>query len=81
MLDIARYQHNAAVKALASQLGITLLFLPSYWPNLYLIERLYKFTKHRALYCRYLPSSLTFLPPSKKSLTAFRARTPSSWRR
>ena len=25
----ARYQHNAAVKALASQLGITLLFLPT----------------------------------------------------
>ena len=28
VLDNARYQHNAAVKALASQLGITLLFLP-----------------------------------------------------
>ena len=30
VLDNARYQHNAAVKALASQVGITLLFLPSY---------------------------------------------------
>ena len=28
VLDNARYQHNAAVKALATQLGITLLFLP-----------------------------------------------------
>ena len=40
VLDNARYQHNAAVKALASQLGITLLFLPSYSPNLNLIEPL-----------------------------------------
>src|SRR4051812_12108915 len=30
VLDNARYQHNAAVKALAQGLGITLLFLPSY---------------------------------------------------
>ena len=43
VLDNARYQHNAAVKALAGHLGITLLFLPSYSPNLNLIERLWKF--------------------------------------
>ena len=41
VLDNARYQHNAAVKALATQLGITLLFLPAYSPNLNLIERLW----------------------------------------
>jgi hypothetical protein len=43
VLDNARYQHNAAVKTLAKELGITLLFLPSYSPNLNLIERLWKF--------------------------------------
>jgi hypothetical protein len=43
VLENARYQHNAAVKALAHELGITLLFLPSYSPNLNLIERLWKF--------------------------------------
>lgn len=53
VLDNARYQRNAAVQALAVQLGITLLFLPSYSPNLNLIERLWKFIKRSQLYGRY----------------------------
>ena len=60
VLDNARYQHNAAVKALAKQLGITLLFLPSYSPNLNLIERLWKFIKRQALYGRYHPTFADF---------------------
>jgi transposase len=34
-------------------LGIELLFLPTYSPNLNLIERLWKFTKKEVLYSRY----------------------------
>lgn len=53
VLDNARYQRNAVVQALAADLGITLLFLPSYSPNLNLIERLWKFIKRETLYGRY----------------------------
>lgn len=53
VLDNARYQHNQAVKDLAASLGIELLFLPGYSPNLNLIERLWRFIKKEALYGRY----------------------------
>ena len=49
VLDNARYQHCKKVMAEAERLGIQLLFLPSYSPNLNVIERLWKFTKAKAL--------------------------------
>jgi transposase len=68
VLDNARYQRNAVVQALASQLGITLLFLPSYSPNLNLIERLWKFIKRRALYGRYHPTFAEFQAAIQETL-------------
>jgi transposase len=68
VLDNARSQHNATVKALAEQLGITLLFLPSYSPNLNLIERLWKFIKRRTLYGRYHPTFADFQAAIQETL-------------
>src|SRR5512146_1813557 len=53
VLDNARYQKCALVQTLAASLGIELLYLPSYSPNLNLIERLWKFVKKECLSCRY----------------------------
>lgn len=60
VLDNARYQKCRAVKALAESLGIELLYLPPYSPNLNLIERLWKFVKKECLACRVLPTYEAF---------------------
>jgi transposase len=53
VLDNARYQKCELVMVLAAALKIELLYLPSYSPNLNLIERLWRFIKREALYGRY----------------------------
>ena len=53
VMDNARYQRNSKVMAYAESLGVELLFLPSYSPNLNLIERLWKFVKKECLYGKY----------------------------
>lgn len=53
VMDNARYQRCRLVQAKAAELGIEILFLPSYSPNLNLIERLWKFTRTHCLYGTY----------------------------
>jgi transposase len=52
-LDNARYQRCALVMAKAKALDITLKFLPTYSPNLNLIERLWKHVKKTCLTNRH----------------------------
>jgi transposase len=60
VLDNARYQHCALVMELAQSLNIHLEFLPSYSPNLNLIERLWKFIKKQVLYGRHYATFADF---------------------
>ena len=60
VLDNAKYQRCKAVTECANKLGIELLFLPPYSPNLNLIERLWKFIKKKCLYSRYYENFHTF---------------------
>ena len=53
VLDNARYQKCQLVTDTAKQLNIELLYLPSYSPNLNLIERLWKWVKKECLYSKY----------------------------
>jgi DDE superfamily endonuclease len=53
VLDNAKYQRNKVVQARAAELGIVLLYLPSYSPNLNLIERLWGFVKRQCAYGKY----------------------------
>ena len=53
VMDNAKYQRCNLVRELAEKLSIELLFLPSYSPNLNLIERLWKWTKKDCLNCKY----------------------------
>ena len=52
-LDNARYQHCKRCIELAEELNIELNFLPSYSPNLNLIERYWKWVKKKCLYSNF----------------------------
>ena len=53
VLDNARYQRCKAVIEHAKAVGVELVFLPTYSPNLNLIERLWKFVKAEVLNAAY----------------------------
>ena len=60
VLDNARYQKCKLVSETAASLNIELLFLPTYSPNLNLIERLWRFVKKECLYSKYYRTSNDF---------------------
>lgn len=60
VLDNARYQKCQIVTELAKLLNIELLYLPSYSPNLNIIERLWKFVKKQCLYSKYYSEFSSF---------------------
>jgi len=53
ILDNARYQACHLVKSAANMHAVELLFLPTYSPNLNLIERVWKFIRKKSLNCVY----------------------------
>jgi transposase len=55
VLDNARYQKCELVLRHAAALEIELLYLPSYSPQLNLIERLWRFVRKECLYAKYYP--------------------------
>ena len=60
VLDNVRYQHCDLVKAAACKLRINLVYLPSYSPNLNIIERLWKFIRKKVLHGKYYEVADTF---------------------
>ncbi len=69
VLDNARYQRNKTVQDLANELKIKLLYLPSYSPNLNLIERLWGFMKRTAVYGKYHANFAAFQASIEKVIS------------
>ena len=60
VLDNAKYQRCKIVIGKAAKLGMELMFLPTYSPNLNLIERLWRFVKKECLYSKYYATANDF---------------------
>ena len=60
VLDNAAYQRCNFVKEKAAELGINLVYLPTYSPNLNLIERVWKLVKSRVLSLAYYETFSNF---------------------
>lgn len=73
ILDNARYQRCGYVQETARKLKIELCFLPSYSPNLNLIERVWKIIKKTALNGRYHPNFAAFQNAIDEALDNFEA--------
>lgn len=68
VLDNARYQRCHYVQNIAKELGIQLVFLPPYSPNLNVIERLWKYIKKNVLALKYFEDKEIFLSTIKNAI-------------
>jgi transposase len=80
VLDNASYNHAPAVVAASKLLRIELLYLPTYSPNLNLIERFWKFLKRKVARNRYHASFADFRAAVQQvlnNLSTYRAELAS----
>ena len=77
ILDNARYQHCDFVKENADRLGITLIFLPTYSPNLNLIERVWKLVKSKILVGAYYENFQMFSSKIKTCVDGLHIKSKS----
>lgn len=75
ILDNVRYQRTKRVRALARRLGIRLLYLPPYSPNLNLIERFWKFLRKKIMRNKYYATFAEFRAVIQKLLTNLSSHT------
>jgi hypothetical protein len=68
VLDNARYNRARFVKSMAEFLGIELLYLPTYSPNLNLIERLWKHLRKELFSCTDYPTFAQFCTAVERCL-------------
>jgi transposase len=67
-MDRARYNYSLKVREYAKENNIKIEFLPTYSPNLNLIERLWHFMKKEVLYNKYYEDYIHFQSAIKKFL-------------
>lgn len=77
VLDNAKYQRCEHVMGYARQLGIELLFLPSYSPNLNLIERRWKLIQKKCLYSKYYSRFSLFKSAIMQCITDLPTKYPT----
>ncbi len=78
VLDNARYQRNKVVQRLAAELSIALVYLPSYSPNLNLIERLWRSLKRKSVYGKYHPNFAAFRAAIEDTLSGCNRPDPAN---
>ena len=74
--DKAGYYHNDDIKAYAKSMAIKMIYLPSYSPNLNLIERLWLFFKKEVLYNKYFETFARFEEACRHFFATIRRHRP-----